>query len=744
MKGNKLLIKIGDFIVNFRYLFLTIFIVLMTICGYNINNVEINYDITSYLPDETETKNGLDLMKREFGELNEVQLMITDISYEDALLRKESIEQLDHVQSVSFDSSTNYYKNENALIVIQLDEITDQERADIKSDILNIVENDEYYLYVENETDAVNGMVTILALVIAVIVIVLLITSRSYFDLVLAAIVFGVSILLNMGSNFILGEISYITKSIAIVLQLGLSLDYLIIFLNHYMKEIEDTTDKYLAVKKTVSKSIPEIFASSLTTISGLMALVFMQLKIGGDIGIVMSKGIVCSMLTVILLLPCLLLIFNKVILKLKHKNFIPDVTKLSKIIVSGRKILLPIFLAVVIGAICLINKYQYVYNIYSVKSYTESEEQIALNRIKDTFGENNRLVLLVKNEDKNYETELKITKELLEDERIISITSIGNVQIDEDIYLGTSINMQEFAAIFNIDLQTSTSLYQFYAQENNKIEQLNDMTSYRVTIIDWIYFLYNHQSELPLNDEMTSKINSYYEKIQASINLLESDSYSRFILEFKGDKESEDTFELLDSVKDKTSEYYDDVTLVGESVSARDLRSTFDDDNIKITLITIAFIVLILLFTFKSVGMTLLLVLTIEGSILINFGLATLMNQKIFFISYIIVSAIQMGATIDYAIVMSNRYMILRKKMDKGKALIGSLQDSLPAIITSGFILTIAGFLIGYISDSGVVSSIGMFLGIGTLISMICTIFILPSILYICDKFIQITTLKK
>ena len=141
---------------------------------------------------------------------------------------------------------------------------------------------------------------------------------------------------------------------------------------------------------------------------------------------------------------------------------------------------------------------------------------------------------------------------------------------------------------------------------------------------------------------------------------------------------------------------------------------------------------------------MTLLLILTIEGSILINFGITTLMGDNIFFMSYIVVSAIQMGATIDYAILMSNRYLTLRNKMDKKEAMIGALTDSTPAIITSGLILTASGFLIGFISDSGVISSIGMALGCGTLISMICTIFILPAILHVCDKFIKITTFTK
>ena len=744
MKKKKLLIKVSNFIVNLRYLFLCLFIIFITICSLNIHNVKVNYDITSYLPNSTETKKGLELMQKEFGQLNSMQLMITNISYEDALKKVDSISKLDHVKNISFDNNDNYYQNHNALIVIQLDDITDNERNNIKADIIQLVDKEEYYLYVENGTSVVKGVNTVLLLVIGVIIFILLITSHSYFDLILAGIIFGISILLNMGSNYLLGEISYITSSIAIVLQLGLSLDYLIIFLNHYHKEIDDTRSIKLAVKKTLIKAIPEILASSLTTISGLMALIFMQLRIGGDIGIVMSKGIICSMLTVILLLPCLVIFFHKIILKLRHRNFFPDVTRLSKVIIAGRKILLPLFLLIVVVSLFLIPKYDYAYNMFSVKSHSMSEEQIVLDKIDKEFGMNNRLVLIVKNDNKDYHQELLMAQKLLLDKKILSVTNIGNTKIDNNIYLGSSINYQELASLFNIELQTSNNLYQMYATEKNEEFKLNDMDNYHITVIDWIYFLYEHQNELPLSDEFKSKINVYYDKINSSITLLESEKYSRFIIEYKGSKESEDTFKLIDIMKEDVKKNYSDVTMVGESISARDLKDTFSKDNLKITFVTVLFIVIILLFTFKSIGMTCLLVLTIEGSILINFGLATLMHNKIFFISYIIVSAIQMGATIDYAIVMASRYQMLRTKLGKQNALIGALKDSLPAIITSGLILMIAGFLIGYISDSGVVASIGMFLGIGTLISMICTIFVLPSILYAFDRIIRITTFKK
>ena len=742
MKKN-FLVKLGDFIVNFRYLFLGLFVVLAVVCTININNVKVNYDITSYLPDDTETKVGIDLMK-EFGELNQMQVLLTDISYDDAQEKADKIKNIDNVENVSFNNTKDYYKNNNALIVVELGNVSDNTKDKVLSKIDNIVDDSEYYIYVENSDDAVGGMNTILIIVVIIIVAVLLFTSKSYFNVILAFIVFGISILLNMGSNFLLGEISYITKSIAIVLQLGLSLDYLIIFLNHYMKEVKDDDNLILAVKKTVTKSVKEIFASSLTTIAGLIAIVFMQLKIGGDIGIVMSKGIVCSMLTVILLLPCLLIIFNKPIMKLEHKSFVPNTKKLSQIILKSRKVLLSLFIIIVLLSIYLMGKYSYVYNVYSVKSITKSDTQIALDKIESNFGKHNRLVILVENKDKDYNKELELFNELSKNQNILSMTSIGSQEIGSNIYLGSKLDYNTLSQILNITPELSLNLYKYYASENNELDKLININDYKITVIDLIYFLKDNKDNLPLEDDMKLTIDNYYNTINNSIALLESDNYSRFILELKTDVEGEETFELLDDIKDVTNKYYDSSTLVGESVSARDLSDTFSHDNLIITLITIVFIALILLFSFKSLGMTLLLILTIEGSILINFGITTLIGDNIFFMSYIVVSAIQMGATIDYAIVMSNRYLTLRNKMNKKEAMIGALTDSTPAIITSGLILTASGFLIGFISDSGVISSIGMALGCGTLISMICTIFILPAILHVCDKFIKITTFTK
>lgn len=740
-KKKSLLIKIGDFIVDFRYLFLCIFILLGIISLVNLNNVEIEYDITSYLSDETETKAGLELMEKEFGSLNELQVMIEEIPLQEALELKTELASIDHVASISFEDNENYYKENKALFVIELDQVTEEEKDTVITKIEDQVQDEKYFLYVENGEDQVEGMNIILGLAILTIIVVLLLTTESYFEIVLAFLVFGVSILLNMGSNFLFGKISYITEAIAIVLQLGLSLDYFIIFMNHYMKERSDTPNLELAVKKIVSKSIPEILASSLTTIAGLIALVFMQLKIGEDIGLVLSKGILCSLLTVIFLLPLLLMVFSKIVDKTKHKVHIPNINKLANFIVSSRKVLLPLFILVLVLAICIMPNYEYVYNIYSVSSLNKSDNQIALEKINDTFGNTNRLVVLMKNEEKDYTKELELANRLLENDKISKATSIGNYSLGENVYLGSKVQYQEFTVMFNIPEEMSRNLFSLY-MNSHQIAQ--EVSTYRINLVDLLYFLDEQKENLPLSEEMLLQIEGVKQELESSISLLESPEYSRMILELKVPSEGEETFSLLDRIKEEVEKEYSEVKLVGESVSATDLSDSFSRDNTLITAVTILFIAIILLGTFRSLGATILLIVAIEGSILINFSLATLMGEKIFFISYIIVSAIQMGATIDYAIVMTNRYLTLREKQDKKQALIGAIKNSFPTIATSGLILMIAGFLIGLISSSGVVSSIGLFLATGTLISVLITIFILPALLYGLDTFIRKTTWKK
>ncbi len=743
---EKLLIWLGNTITKLRYVFLLLFVGLFVIGLINLNNVKVNESLTDYLPSKTETKEGLKLMEKEYGTLISIDVMLDDVSESEALNYYEKIKGIKDIDSVLFSLNDSHYKENKALYKVELIGKDKHIAKKVAKEIKKVTKDKDTYIYSDEFEDPTEGVTLVLILCIFIIFVVLLTTAKTYFEPVIAFIIFLISIVLNMGSNFIFNEISYITKAIAVVLQLALSIDYVIIVMNQYMKEINDTDDKILAIKKTLSKSIPEIFASSLTTIAGLIALVFMQLRIGGDIGIVLSKGILCSLLTVILIMPVLLDVFKTPIVKLtkkEKKNTKGILQKFADFIAKYKFILLPIYVVLIIISIFFIPKYNYVYDLNTIKSVRTSSNIKSLYKQQDTFGKDNTLVILFENKEKDYNKELLYANELKKINGVKSVTSIGSYELTNNLTLGTKIKYPFVALLFNMDPESVKSLYQLYAISNNEADKLADIDNYEITVIDLFTFIYDKQDMLPLSEENKTLVNNYYNKLNESIHFLESDNYSRFVITLNTDIESKTTDKLIKKIRTNTNKYYSNALFVGNSINARDLKSTFTNDNIIITFVTILFIALILLITFKSFGMALLLILTIEGSILVNFALVTLTGHKIFFMSYIVVSAIQMGATIDYAIVIASRYMQLRKKKNKEEAIIGTLHDRLSAIITSGLILLSAGFLVGTITTSSVISSIGLFLGLGTLISLLATMLFLPAILYTFDKFILKTTIK-
>lgn len=732
---HKFLVKMGDFISKYKYIFLCVFSVLFIICLININNVKVNENLADYLPDSTETKKGIQLMNEEFGNLTTLQVLVEDVSLNEVSGLTDNLKNISGVDAVIFDKDNNY-KDSKALFMLELIDSSKEEAKEVNSNVLRVLSDYKVRTYCDLFEDATEGVGLVLLFIIIIITIVLIVSSKTYFEPVLAFLVFGFSVILNMGSNFIFGEISYITKAIAIILQLALSIDYIIIFMNQYMNEIKDQNID-VAIAKSITKTIPEIFASSLTTISGLLALIFMQLKIGQDIGIVLSKGIICSFLSVIFILPSFLYIFDKPIRRLvkKEKKNRSLLSKLSMFIVKSRKIVSIVFiLFIAVGGI-LVTKYNYVYNQNSVYSVSASENIKNYNYINSIFDENNTIVVLFKNKEKDYDKEISLSNTLSNLDFVKNVTSAGNYQLVDNVYLSTKISYLDLSNIIGINKDLSLNLYKFYVS-GNKIKESAE--TYKVGIIDLITYVYQNQYKFDFDTSMRLKLSIYHDVLTNSLSLLESENYSRIIVNIDRDIESKDIKNVINIIRLNVDKYYKNALLVGNSINAYDLKASFTSDNIIITIVTVVFIAIILFATFKNIITTILLIFTIEGSILITFGFFTLIGKSIFFMSYVVVCAIQMGATIDYAIVVASRYFILRSKMDKLEALVGTLNDTLPAVITSGLILTCSGFLIGSISTSSVVSSIGIFLGFGTLISLLSTILFLPSLLYIFDKFIH------
>lgn len=749
-KGNFWL-TVSTFIVNKRKAIEILFVLAIIYSVLSINKVQVNQDITSYLPADSETRQGLSLMDEQFTTYGSAKVMLTNVTYEDADALVEKLGDISGVKEVTFDDSKDHFKGTDALFDITFDGTEDDK---VSKDALSEVKDtlSDYDVYVSTEVGAeetsaeslAKDMNIILVLAVIIIVAVLLLSTKAYLQIPVLLVTFGVAAILNMGTNFWFGTISSITNSIAVVLQLALAIDYAIILCDRFMEEHE-TLDAEEAVKVALSKAIPEISSSSLTTISGMVAMMFMQFRLGYDMGIILVKAIIISLISVFFLMPGILLIFAKGIDKTHHKCYVPKITFVGKFANKTKYVIPPLFIVFLVFAFFQSNHCQYIYDTNSIVSAKKSNEKIAQEKIEDTFGTSNQLVVMVPKGD--YDSEKKVLKKIEELDYVTSALGLANVSINDEYVLTEKLNPRQFSELIDIDREVVDILYMAYAYNQEQYGPVfTGIDDYEVPIIDMFLFLYDQyeQGYVTLDSELDDKLNTLYDTLHDAQLQLQGDDYSRFVLNLDLPVEGQKTYDALEEIRGIAGDYYgnDKVILVGNSTSDHDLESSFASDNIVISVLTALFVMVILFFTFQSAGLPVLLVLTIQGSIWINFTVPAQQGQTVFFIAYLIVSAIQMGATIDYAIVISNRYLQLKQQMPIKDAMIETLNQSFPTIFTSGSILTCAGFLIGEIASDATVASIGVALGRGTLISIILVLFVLPQILLMGDIIIEKTAL--
>ncbi len=741
--------KVARFIVDKRKAFYLVFIAAFVFCAASINKVQVNNDITSYLPAQTETRRGLTIMDEEFITLGSANVMVSNVTYQTALDLSHKLENIEGVSEVAFDGTEEHYKNSSALFTISFDgEETDPATVEAMNEVLSALEGYDVYSSTQIGRDESatlqQEMTVILAIAAVVIVVVLLFTSKSYMEVPVYLIVFAAAAVLNMGTNFIFGTISFITNSIAVVLQLALAIDYAIIFCHRYMEERDNGLDPREADIAALSKAIVEISSSSLTTISGLVALMLMQLRIGFDMGIVLSKGIVCSMLCVFLLMPGLLMLFSGPIDRTRHRNLVPKINFWGKAVVRLRYILPPIFLVVVVAGAVLSSHCDYVFDTNDTDFDNKPAWRIADEKVTDTFGKKNTIAVLVPRGD--YNKEKYVLERVSQLPQVTQATGLANIEVEDGRMLTDEMNPRQFSELAGVDIELARLLYQAYGlsvEEYGAIFQ--DPDDYSVPLIDVFEFLLDQKDKgvVNLTGEQADKVDDLQERLDVGLEQLRGEHWSRLVFIADVPTEGDETYALLDEIRSIAQEYYgDDVILVGNSTNAFDLASSFSGDNMKISILTALFVMVILLFTFKSAGLPILLVLTIQGSIWINFSVPVLTGTNLFFLSYLVVSSIQMGATIDYAIVITNRYMELKTVMERKQAAVEALSQSFPTILTSGTIMAVAGFLIGGISTDATIGSVGQTLGRGTVTSIILVMTVLPQLLMLGDALIERTAI--
>ena len=738
--------RVAAFIVDKRKAFYLIYIGLAIFCVFSSGWVRVNNELTDYLSEDTETRRGLTLMEEQVVTYGSNRILVDNLPYAQALELAERLEAVPGVKSVEFDGSGDHYRTGAALFTVTYEDVTG---SDVSLGALERIRGElsgfDTYVTGSNgnsESDQLAAeMGTVKLIVVIIILLVLLFTSQTYMEIPVLLITFGMGALLNMGTNFFFDEISFVSDSVAVVLQLALAIDYAIILCHRYTEERERHGARE-AVVIALSKAIPEIAGSSLTTLSGLGAMCFMKFGIGLDLGLVLMKSILLSLLSVFTLMPGLLMSFSGLIDRTHHRNFVPKITAVGRFAVKTRFVIPPIFAVALVGAFVFSNRCPYVYGSNTLTTIHQNENQIARQKVEGLFGRENQLAVMVPAGD--YEREGRLTRALERLDGVESVLALSGVEAVDGYMLTDRLTPRQFAELAGLDVEVARLLYSAYAVEQGTYGRLvSGLDNFGVPLLDMFLFVYDQMQEgyISLDAELAERITELHDGLIDAKKQLLGEGYSRLVLNLSLPEEGEETFAFLDAVHSVADPLYPgQVLLVGNSTSDRDLASSFGKDNLMISILTIVFVILVLIFTFQSAGLPVLLILVIQGSVWINFSFPYLQGSSIFFLSYLVVSSIQMGANIDYAIVIANRYTELKQVMDPKEAVVEALNECFPTIVTSGTILASAGVLIGLLSSTPSVASIGICLGRGTVISIFLVLCILPQILLLGDTIIEKT----
>ena len=741
--------KFATLIVDKRNLIIILYIFALIFSLIAMGWVNVENDVTKYLDENTETRQGIDAMSANFTTVATARIMVSNVTLDTALEIADILAAIDGVDVVTFDDSTAHYKDAAALYDVTFKDGTDDDSSLLAMETIH-KELGHYDLYVDTligyDENAMlrEEMSTIAVVAGVIIVIVMCLTSRAYMEVPVMLVTFGVSALLNMGTNFMLGKISFISDSVGAVLQLALAIDYAVI-LCHRFTDAHETMEAREAAIYALTKAIPEISASSLTTISGLLALAFMKFGIGKDLSMVLIKAIFLSLVSVFTLMPGLLVIFCPLLDRTKHKKLLPDVDFIGRFAVKARKIVPPAFVVLVIACFFISGNCPFAFSINDLETAKMTERQVAYFKIKDTFGTSNMVAVVVPSGD--YEAEATVAQVLETLPEVESVMGLAAIEAMDGYTLTESLNPREFSEMIGLDYEVVQMLYGLYAVEQNQYGAvLNGMEDYEIPMFDLFMFmkeqLESHNITLDSGSEMD--MTAMLDQLEGAKKQLKSEKYSRMITYINLPEEGEETYAFLAKMREIIGRYYEgDFYLVGNSTNSRDLSDAFVTDNLMISLLSALFVILVLLFTFQSVGLPFLLILVIQGAIWINFSIPVFTHQPLYFLGYLIVSAVQMGANIDYAIVISSHYQELKEHMHHKQAIVHALNTAFPTVFTSGTMLTSAGLLIGYLSAQPSVSTMGICLGRGTFISMLLVLFVLPSFLVLGDSIINRTKFK-
>ena len=742
------MIRVATFIVDKRSLIFLLVGIAIVFSLFSKNWVSVENDLTAYLPAGSVTKEGLDRMEQQFITYGSAKIMVANVSYEEAEALFDRIKAVEGVQSVDFDRTTEHYSKASALFSITFDyKETDDACLDALASVKSLLAPyDTYVSTTLGDTSAeliAQEVNMITAFVAVIVVVVLAFTSLTYADVPVIGLTFIVAAAMNMGTNFLMGTISFVSNSVTTILQLALSLDYAVIYSNRF-KEERQTHELREAVIISLSKAIPEVGASSLTTIGGLIAMMFMQFKLGPDMAVNLIKAILFSLLSVFTVMPGLLMLMGNLMEKTRHKNFVPKVPFVGRFAYATRAVIPPIFVLAVVFAISLSNRCPYVYGYDTLVTPKLNEMQIADKMIAETFSSRAMVALVVPGGD--YSEEQSLIRDLEDYAEVDSVTAIANSDAIGGYKLADKLSPREFAELMKLDYETAEFVYAAYAVKNEKYDKLvSGIAKYRIPLIDMLLYISDKVDEgyITLEGDQADTLSDAKALMLMGKQQLEGEDYDRMLVYLTLPEAGEETYRFTDTLRAAAQEHYPKgrVYVVGNSTNQYEFMKSFQIDNIVVSVVSILIVLVVLLFTFKSAGMPVLLILVIQGSVWMNFSYPTLAHKDVFFLTQLVVSSIQMGANIDYAIVIASRYSENVKTMDRKAAIIEAMNFAFPTILTSGTILAVSGILISFLTTECTINGIGEALGRGTIISIILVMFVLPQILVLGGRILEKTS---
>lgn len=646
---------------------------------FGILSVKINFDLSAYLPDDSKTQDSMTVIREEFGLNAAIQVMVEDVTLVDAQTIKAVIQDVEQVASVvwlddlidvskplsTYDAAlvAEYYHDQAALytVTFSTDDFASETEEGITairnalSDHQEVAMRGEAIANLHTRDLIFDEILQVILVIVPICLIILILASNSWVEPLPVLLSLGLAIVFNMGTNAMLSSVSFITFSMAAVLQLAISLDYSLFVVHRYYEEREQGYGVVESVARAVKHSLGSITASAFTTVMGFLSLLLMRYSIGADIGIVMAKGVVFSYLSTLIILPILLVLFAPLLEKTRHKNLLPTFEKSVKVLHHGRHFALILVLGLAVGGFLLQNQLSYYYG-----NNAESNNNGDQHAMNEQFGEWNPLVILVPKGEVS--TEVDLLETLTQHEAITSVQGLYSVL----------------------------------------------------------------PPETPLSLVPTPVLDQFH-----------SDHYSRIMVKTNLIDENQAMYDFAVELETILADHYDEYYLVGTITSVNDIKETVQADSLWVMLASIGAIGLILILLFRSILIPILLVGVIQTAIWVNFAIPFLQGSSLAFIGYLVVSALQLGATIDYAVLLANRYREFRKSEPPVVAMRLAFHTSSRSILVSAFILTAAGLILGVLSSVGAVKEIGNLLGRGAALSGFLVLFFLAPLLVLFDRFI-------